>query len=365
MTSRTLLACVTAVLAASAVGDAAVLDSRAPRRSRTDAATPRTAPVVPAGRSAQADAPASRATPPQAAEEPTVVDLEAVLADVQQQVADALKTADIDAEIKAGLGEIDVDGIVAGALQSVEAFLPGTPRLGLGIRDLTADEAKAAGLDGIRGALVTDVHPESPAAKAGLAADDVIVRVDAEDVRSARHLSRLVAETPAGREVRVEYVRGGARATAALTPETAVAMAAPGVARPFPGTRMFSFAPGRPWGAGSPLARGRLGIGVQDLTTQLAGYFGVEGGVLVTNVADGSAAARGGLKAGDVITRIGTTDVASVGDLMRSLREVEGGTEVEVQVSRDKESRTLTVTPDATPTRERRSLRSRSRSASV
>lgn len=367
MTSRTLFASVIALLAATAAGAAAVPDTHAPLRAERDAGV---APAVAARADAGGQA-ATHAPAPRARRVPIAVgdiDVDAMLADVEQQVARAMEAIDIQDVIEEELDEldeIDVDGIVAQAMQVVEPFFPGTPRLGVGIRDLTADEAKGAGLDGIRGAWVTDVRPDSPAAKAGLAENDVIMRVDAEDVRSARHLSRLVSETPAGRAVSIEYLRGGQRATATVTPESAMAMAAPGRARPFPGRRVFSFAPGRGIGMPPVAVQGRLGIAVQGLSSQLAGYFGVERGVLVTNVTDGSPAARGGLKAGDVITKFGATDVGSVGDLMRSLRDAEGGDEVEVQITRDRQSQTLTVTPDATPTRERRVIRSRSRSAAI
>src|SRR5262245_24382017 len=75
--------------------------------------------------------------------------------------------------------------------------------LGVSLADLDAADAK-----GVR---VKEVVDDSPAAKAGLQADDVIVSFDGETVRSAAQLSRMVRETPAGRSVAIGYSRGGAR----------------------------------------------------------------------------------------------------------------------------------------------------------
>ena len=69
------------------------------------------------------------------------------------------------------------------------------------------------------------------------------------------------------------------------------------------------------------LARpGRLGVTVQSLTPDLAEYFGVKDGVLVTAVTKDSAASKAGIKAGDVITRVDGKPVDDAGELRRQLR---------------------------------------------
>jgi len=85
-----------------------------------------------------------------------------------------------------------------------------------------------------------------------------------------------------------------------------------------------------------PLAGRRLGVSVEELTSQLAGYFGAKDGVLVTSVADGSPASRAGLKAGDVITAINGQSVRSREDLLRGLREAPDSDEVTIGIVRDK-----------------------------
>ena len=73
-----------------------------------------------------------------------------------------------------------------------------------------------------------------------------------------------------------------------------------------------------------------LGITVGDLSEQLAGYFGIKDGVLVTSVADDSAAAKAGIKAGDVITSFNGTDVTQPSDLRRRIQRLENGDEFTV-----------------------------------
>jgi C-terminal processing protease CtpA/Prc len=135
--------------------------------------------------------------------------------DVRRAVEEATRTAqDV-------VGNLDVDVMVDDAMQGLSGLssLGGQMRLGVGTRDVTADEAKTAGLAGITGAFVNDVNSDSAAAKAGLQAKDIIVAVDGETVRSARHLARLISETPEGRALQVAYVRGTAKNTVTVTPE--------------------------------------------------------------------------------------------------------------------------------------------------
>jgi hypothetical protein len=92
----------------------------------------------------------------------------------------------------------------------VEVFGFGSSHLGVSLDEVTKDEASRLKLAEERGALVRSVEEDSPAQKAGLKADDVIVRFQGEPVHSARQLARLVREQPEGRTVSLEVLRGGA-----------------------------------------------------------------------------------------------------------------------------------------------------------
>jgi S1-C subfamily serine protease len=94
---------------------------------------------------------------------------------------------------------------------------------------------------------------------------------------------------------------------------------------------------------------------VGDLSDQLAGYFGVKDGVLVTSVADDSAAAKAGIKAGDVVTSFNGSDVTQPSDLRRRIQRLEDGDEFTVGVVRDKKS--LTLKGKAETARSRRTSR--------
>lgn len=276
--------------------------------------------------------------------------------------------------------DLDVEVLVDDAMQGAGVTMLGSrPRLGVSTRDVTEEEAKAAGLSGITGAYVTDVAGDSAAAKAGIQAKDIIVSVDGENIRSARQLSRVIGESPEGRSLQVGYVRGTTRSTATMTPDRG-----PGAMTWAPGEFGFStrdgegpvvrkferrVQPGAPHGKEFDLlvprkgerfffhdgpggmriwsGRGRLGVAVQPLTEQLATYFGVKEGLLVTQVNDGSAAAKAGIKAGDVITAVNGKPVKDSGDVIEALRDVENGKTAPVEITRDKKSQTVTVTMEA------------------
>src|SRR5206468_815448 len=69
----------------------------------------------------------------------------------------------------------------------------------------------------------------------------------------------------------------------------------------------------------------RIGVSTQQLTKQLADYFGVSEGLLITSVSENSAASKAGLKAGDVITAVDGEKVDSPGDVSRALNKKQDG----------------------------------------
>jgi S1-C subfamily serine protease len=93
--------------------------------------------------------------------------------------------------------------------------------------------------------------------------------------------------------------------------------------------------------------RGRLGVTVQDMTPQLAEYFGVKDGVLVSSVTADGPAAKGGIKAGDIITAINGRAVTRSSDITRELRSVEDGKEASIAITRDRKEMALKVIPEA------------------
>jgi len=89
--------------------------------------------------------------------------------------------------------------------------------LGVGVSELDISQARAIGFDRPRGALVTRVTPQSPAAKAGILARDVIISFNRTEVNSSRELTRAVAETPVGATVPVALIREREKLTVRVT----------------------------------------------------------------------------------------------------------------------------------------------------
>ena len=217
--------------------------------------------------------------------------------------------------------------------------------LGVELSDVTSEKAREQKLSGEYGAIVQEVREDSPAAKAGLEKGDVILEFAGEKVRSVAQMERLVRETPPGRAVAFEVSRDGRTRSLAAKLESA-----PGTAWEsrveiprfeMPEVRIPNFDFNLMF-AGGP----RLGISADELTPQLAEYFGVkEGkGVLVREVKHGTPAQKAGLKAGDVIVRVGDSEVGSVADLRRALgRESGEKQQVTLTIVRDRKEQTLNV----------------------
>lgn len=242
-------------------------------------------------------------------------------------------------------------------------------QIGVHVRDLEPEQQKTGS-----GAVVERVQDGSPAAKAGLKAGDVITEFDGERVRSARHLARLVGETPEGREVSVTVRRDSGTVTLSVSPEVSrMAFRAEELIDP----KRFELPPGltdklesHRWqlerslpGFGvdpdafryfiRPGGR-RLGVQYQELTPQLAKYFGVSDGVLISAVDEDSPAARAGLRAGDVVTRVNGKAIENGHDLVEALHEAEGDAAT-IEYMRDGKSASVEVTLESPRPRPRRS----------
>ena len=242
-------------------------------------------------------------------------------------------------------------------------FLDGGAFLGVGTEDISKENMARYGMREVRGVGVTEVVKDSPAEKAGLRKDDVILRFDGESVTSVRKLTRLVSESSPDQTVRLTISRGGAEQelTATLAKHDFGGMLRAriggelpgriegdvlrGLSKDFPGPELGNLGDGNFVFA---FGNRRIGVSTQTLTKQLADYFGVSGGVLITSVTENSPAAKAGLKAGDVITAIDGEKVSSPGDIVRGLSKKETG-DVSLTVVRDRSTRTVTVTPEKNP----------------
>ncbi len=256
-----------------------------------------------------------------------------------------------------------ITGALAGlAVPSLHSQTPARPTasiaiprggsyLGVGIQEIDADRAKALNLRDVAGVEVTRVEKDSPAEKAGLMNGDVVIQYAGQRVEGIEQFSRLVRETPAGREVKLDIWRNSGAQTV-----TAKVAARRGIGPSgLPTGDGFQFSlpelPPMPDLPRSLMAwrTSLLGVEAETLDGQLAQFFGVKEGVLVRSVVAASPAEQGGIKAGDVITRVEDSSVRTPADLSSHLRGLRGKS-VPVIVTRDHKELTLNVMiADQTP----------------
>src|SRR6185295_4313691 len=227
--------------------------------------------------------------------------------------------------------------------------------LGVELGEITRDTVQRLKLREERGALIEEVTAGSSAAEAGLLSNDVIVKWDGESIESAREVSRHIRETPPGRSVRLGVIREGreieinlkmgerqaiitrprivsttpiARAELRAEAMRAREEARAATTRAREETRA-AVAQAREEARAAVRVReqvhvtGRLGVQLQSMTPQLAEYFGLSkrSGALVVFVYADSAAAKAGLKAGDVILSAGGQTVETPMELRHALAD--------------------------------------------
>lgn len=258
-------------------------------------------------------------------------------------------------------------------------FVAGGSFLGVHVEDINKENMARFGMREARGVGITQIVKDSPAEKAGLRKDDVILRFESDSVTSARKLTRLVSEVAPDQTVRLGISRGGGEQDVSVTigkrNDSMNAMEhfdfkdleklkgldkLQGLERFHelekvmpPGANAWKWEGQGPGKDGMAFAFGnhrRIGVSTMQLSKQLADYFGIADGkgVLVTSVADDSPAAKAGLKAGDVITSIDGEKIEGAGDLARGINKKKDG-DVTLSVIRNKNQRTITVTPKEAP----------------
>jgi len=218
-------------------------------------------------------------------------------------------------------------------ITAASAFAQDTGWIGMSVADSTD-----------RGALIRSVEANSPAERAGLKANDVIVQYNKQDVVGARQLTRLVNETPVGRTVDLTIRRDNRDQPIKVTTEKAP-FELGGIRFQTPELTPFRdhIALAMPdFNVLTTVSIGQAGIRAESLTPQLREFFGVKsGGVLVASVDAGSAAAKAGLKAGDVITAIDGATVSSPAEFNREIRPRTSA--YTLKVVRDKQEREIRV----------------------
>ena len=233
--------------------------------------------------------------------------------------------------------------------------------MGVLVGDMDTEAAARLRVKDGRGAVVTLIDHDAPAAEAGIRVNDVIVEVNGQKVENAEQFTRTLRELPAGRTVSVVISRDGALQTLAVQLVDRKKMEHDVWKKLDSGSDGLTSAPAMGVlsnGGGSadvpsggfhmPFFGSTLNVGalVEPLTTQMAEYLGIQSGLMVKQVARRSEAEAAGLKAFDIILKVGAEPVATTADWDRTLRANQNRT-VQITVLRDRRQQSLTLQVDS------------------
>lgn len=225
---------------------------------------------------------------------------------------------------------IPIDEAMRVAKQLRETGRVSRGRIGVGIGEVDKDVAKALGLESAVGALVGSVGKDSPAEKAGVIAGDIILRFDGKKVVKASDLPRIVGETKPGSKVNMVLWRKGAEKSVSIIvvefeTETAQAATPAPIEKP------------------KPAEADKLGLAVSEPTAQEKSALGLTGGVVVRSSTGVAAAA--GVAPGDVVLRVGRTDVTSAKQFAELVNAIPKGQAAPMLVRRGENSFFVVLTP--------------------
>jgi serine protease Do len=227
--------------------------------------------------------------------------------------------------------------------------------LGVGVSEVSPEKVKSLKLPEERGALLGKIVPESPAAKAGLKENDVVLELNGQRIEGTEQFRRMIHEIPAGRTANLTVWRDGRSQNLKVT----VGKHEAGNMKVFAdGPKSFAFKmptlPEMPdlsgldhlrsFAMASP-GRPLLGIDAENLKGDFGNYFGAPDGegVLVRGVFSNSAAAKAGLKVGDVITSLNGDRIRNASELREKLLTHHEEKSIQLGVLRNKSELKLSV----------------------
>lgn len=186
--------------------------------------------------------------------------------------------------------------------------------MGVGITDVTPENARFFHLTDNIGAVITQVEPDSPGAKAGLKVGDVITEVNGQKVSDAGHLQVLVGENRPGTKINLQIIRDGKQMSIPVTLE-----------------EMGNKTAASGSGFGEEHGKARWGVGLTNITPEVREEMQIPSdvhGAVITNVEPGSPADNAGLSRGMVIEEVDRHPVQNVADAKRELSSVPKGQDV-------------------------------------
>ena len=238
--------------------------------------------------------------------------------------------------------------------------------LGVKLQELTPSMAKALQMDDESGVMINEIVDDSPAEKAGLEDGDVILEFNGKTISDNGDLTKAVRATSPGEEVKVVVLRNGKTKSIKIEvgkneSRNVFFMSGDGDSHAphfehfgegdhkvmiMSGDDDFTWTMDEDMDFSFNSDRGYMGVHLDDLNEQMGEYFGVKdgNGALVTEVVEDSPAAKAGLKAGDVIVKVGENDVESAASLHKAIADTEPEQQMAIKVMRKGRSKDLSIT---------------------
>src|SRR6202158_5136575 len=214
-----------------------------------------------------------------------------------------------------GIGFAVPSKTVAGVVDSLRQF--GELRrgwLGVRIQQVTDEIAESLNIKPARGALIAGVEDKGPAKPAGIEPGDVVVKFDGKDIKEPKDLSRVVADTPVGKEVDVVIIRKGQEETRKVT-----------LGRLEDTDKAAPAAIKKDEPADKPVTQKALGLDLATLSKDLRSRYKIKDivkGVIITNVDGTSDAAEKRLSAGEVIVEVAQEAVSNAADVKKRIDQL-------------------------------------------
>jgi serine protease Do len=183
--------------------------------------------------------------------------------------------------------------------------------IGIGIADVTPENAKFFAESTPTGGVVTQVEPDSPGAKAGLQIGDVITEIDGQKVSDAGELQVLVGQKQPGTKIMLKVLRDGKTISVPVTLEELGSRSSDGKED-----------------SGSGEGKMHWGIGLSNLTPEVRDQLQLSSdlhGAVIEQVQPGSSADNAGLQRGDIILEVNRHKVQSASDVQQALAKVAKG----------------------------------------
>lgn len=206
--------------------------------------------------------------------------------------------------------------------------------LGVGIQDVTPKFARENDLKIKEGAYINEIVDDSPADSSELKEGDIVVEFNGKKIEASDDLTDAVRETKPGTRVNVKINRKGENKTIAVN-----------IGKNRMRMPMAVVAPHAPKGGFHMFGRDIEGMELMEMNRQLAEYFEAPNGkgVLVKEVENDENAAKAGIKAGDVIIKVGEEAIKDVEDIRDAISELKEGDKVNIEVLRKGKRATISL----------------------